>query len=249
MKPESERTMIYCCEAYLALTGNPYLVGKPGGADELVKLLNEAGIQAAMTLISGADAANNLTVKHAMEKHPTRIFGMCLVDVRRGKAAVDEFRMTVTECGFKGLKHSAESDDLVKTAAELGVPVTIHTGGDSWNQQTKAFYEKIAEMAKRYPDLPIIMEHMGYRYSADLAIEQARRYPNLYLGTTIPAAAEPILVKKAVQEVGAEKVVFGSNAPFAVASLGVEGIRRLELGNEDEKLVLGGNFERIYRLT
>ena len=26
--------MIYCCESYLSLTGNPYLVGRPGGADE-----------------------------------------------------------------------------------------------------------------------------------------------------------------------------------------------------------------------
>lgn len=240
--------MIYCCESYLTLTGNPYLVGRPGGADELVRLFDEAGIQAGMTLISGADAADNRTVWEAMKKHPTRIFGMCLVNARRGQAAVDEFRMTVTEWGFEGLKHSADSDDLVKAAADLGVPVTIHTGGEFWNPQTKTFYAKIAEMAKKYPALPIIMEHMGYRYSIDLAIEVARQYPNLYLGTTIPAASEPVLVKKAVQEAGAEKVVFGSNAPFALADLGVEGIRRLKLGKADEELVFGGNFRRIYRL-
>jgi predicted TIM-barrel fold metal-dependent hydrolase len=239
--------MIYCCESYLALTGNPYLVGKPGGADELVKLLDEAGIQAAMTLISGADAADNRTVWEAMKRHPTRIFGMCLVNPRLGQAAVDEFRTAVKEWGFTGLKHSADSDDVVKAAADLGVPVTIHTGGESWNPQTKAFYTKIADMAKSYPELPIIMEHMGYRYSVEFAIEVARQHPNVYLGTTIPAAAEPIVVKKAVQEVGAEKVVFGSNAPFAVPYLGVEGIRRLKLSREDEKLVLGGNFQRIYR--
>ena len=240
--------MIYCCESYLTLTGNPYLVERPGGADELVKLFDAAGIEAAMTLISSADAANNRSVKEAMEKHPTRIFGMCLVNSRLGQAAVDEFRMTVTEWGFKGLKHSAESDDLVKAADELGVPITIHSGGEYWNPQTKVFYEKIGEMAKRYPRLPIIMEHMGYRYSVDLAFAVARQYPNLYLGTTIPAAAEPILVKRAVREVGAEKVVFGSNAPFALADLGVEGIRRLKLGRVDEQLVFGGNFRRIYRL-
>ena len=240
--------MIYCCESYLALTGNPYLVGKPGGADELVKLLDEAGIQAAMTLISGADAADNRTVWEAMKKHPTRIFGMCLVNPRRGQEAVEEFRIMVEEWGFTGLKHSADLDDVVKTAADLGVPVTIHTGGESWNPQTKAFYARIAGMAKSYPGLPIIMEHMGYRYSVELAIEVARQHPNVYLGTTIPAAAEPIVVKKAVREVGAEKVIFGSNAPFAVPYLGVEGIRRLKLGREDEKLVLGGNFQRIYGL-
>lgn len=79
-------------------------------------------------------------------------------------------------------------------------------------------------------------------------LEVAKKYPNVYLGTTIPAAAEPILVKKDVREAGAEKVVFGSNAPFALANLGVGGIRKLNLGKEDERLVFSGNFERIYRL-
>ena len=241
--------MIYCCESYLSLTGNPYLVGRPGGADELVKIFDEAGIQAAMTLISSADAATNRTVWEAMTKHPARIFGMCLVNARQGmKAAVDEFRMTVKEWGFKGLKHGAESDDLVAAADEMGIPVTIHTGGESWAPQTKTFYAKIEEMAIKYPKLSIIMEHMGYRYAVDLAIELAKKHANLYLGTTIPPACEPIYVKKAVREVGAEKVVFGSNSPFALATLGVEGIRRLNLGKENERLVFSGNFERIYRL-
>ena len=241
--------MIYCCESYLSLTGNPYLVGRPGGADELVKIFDEAGIQAAMTLISSADAATNETVWEAMKKHPDPDLRDVSGERAPGcKAAVDEFRRAVKEWGFTGLKHGVESDDLVAAAAEMGIPVTIHTGGESWSPQTKTFYAKIDEMAKTYPNLPIIMEHMGYRYAVDLAIELAKRHANLYLGTTIPPACEPIYVKKAVREAGAEKVVFGSNSPFALATLGVEGIRRLNLGKGDEALVFGGNFKRIYRL-
>jgi predicted TIM-barrel fold metal-dependent hydrolase len=240
--------MIYCCESYLTLTGNPYLVGRPGGADELVKIFDEAGITTAMTLLSGADAVDNRKVWEATKKYPTRIFGMCLVRPDRGQAAVDEFRMTVREWGFKGLKHGAEADDLVRAAADMEVPVTIHTGGESWRPQTKRFYENISETARAYPRLPIIMEHMGYRHAVDLAIEVARRHSNVYLGTTIPAASEPYLVRKAVREAGAEKVVFGSNAPFALADLGVEGVRRLKLAKADEELVFSGNFRRIYRL-
>ena len=241
--------MIYCCESYLSLPGNPYLVGRPGGADELVRIFDEAGIQAAMTLISSADAATNETVWEAMKKHPTRIFGMCLVNARQGmKPAVDEFRRAVKEWGFTGLKHGVDSDELVAAADEMGIPVTIHTGGESWAPQTKTFFAKIEEMARKYPKLPIIMEHMGYRYAVDLAIALAKKYPNLYLGTTIPPACEPVYVKQAVREAGVEKVVFGSNSPFALATLGVEGIRRLNLGKVDEGLVFGGNFKRIYRL-
>jgi len=170
--------MIYCCESYLSLPGNPYLVGRPGGADELVRIFDEAGIQAAMTLISSADAATNETVWEAMKKHPTRIFGMCLVNARQGmKPAVDEFRRAVKEWGFTGLKHGVDSDELVAAADEMGIPVTIHTGGESWAPQTKTFFAKIEEMARKYPKLPIIMEHMGYRYAVDLAIALAKKYP------------------------------------------------------------------------
>jgi predicted TIM-barrel fold metal-dependent hydrolase len=92
------------------------------------------------------------------------------------------------------------------------------------------------------------MEHMGYRHHVDLAIEAVRQRPNLYLGTTVVAAAEPMAVKRAVEAVGAERVLFGSNAPWAIPCYGVEGIRRLGLSEADEKLVLGENFRRIYRL-
>jgi len=240
--------MIYCCESYLTMTGNPYNVGRPGGADELVKIYDEAGITGGMVLLSGADAVDNRTVWEATKKYPKRIFGMCLVRANRGQAAVDEFKMTVKEWGFKGLKHGAEADDLAKAAADMEVPITIHTGGESWNPKSRTFFENISAMAAKYPALPIIMEHMGYRYAMDLAIEVARSHKNVYLGTTIPAASEPYLVRKAVEEAGADKVVFGSNAPFALADLGVEGVRRLKLAKADEELVFSGNFRRIYRL-
>lgn len=241
--------MIYDCETYMPLSGNPYLYGEPFGAKELLRLEDEAGVRAALTIAAGYDGSDNRTMREAIMGYP-RIIGCSYVDPSRGKAAVDEFRMTVTEWGFKCLKMSPSpnSDDLAKAAADLEVPIMIHTGGESWNPQTKAFYTRIAELAKRYPGMPIIMEHMGYRYSVDLAIEITRQYPNLYLGTTVVAAAEPIVVKRAIQEVGAEKVLFGSNAPWAIPYYGVEGIRRLKLGKEDERLVLGGNFQRIYRL-
>lgn len=235
--------MIYCCESYITITGNPSLAGKPGGVDELIRSFDEAGIDGTACLCSGpnADTADNRTVWEAVKKYPARIFGMYANYSRlKGRDLLEDFRRAVTEWGFMGLKGRGTEDEMTKTAADLGVVVTIHT---------PTSYKGIAEQAKKYPGLPIVLEHMGYRYHVDETIEIARQYPNLYLGTTIPAAAEPIVVKRAVQELGAEKVLFGSNAPFCIPWMGVEGIRRLKLGKEDERLVLGGNFERIYRLN
>lgn len=98
-------------------------------------------------------------------------------------------------------------------------------------------------MAARYPDVPIIMEHMGYRDGTDEAIEVAKVFSNVHLGTN--TVAEPLLLKRAIQELGPERVCFASNGPGVPMDFAVESIRRLNLGEEAEGLVLGGNVARL----
>lgn len=244
---------IYDCEAYLPNSGNPYLCGDSFEPADLIRLVDAVDTAAVMTIPapeaplpgSGWEQTNNRTLKRAMEEYP-QLLGCCVVDPSQGRAAVEEFKTTVTEWGFKGLKYSpglsSTADELARTAVELGVPVTIHTNGSA------ELYSTIAALAKRYPELVMIMEHMGYRYHVDLAIEVTKQHPNLYLAPTVVAAAEPMAAKRAVQEVGAERVLFGSNAPWATPYYGVEGIKRLRLSKEEEELIFAENFRRIYRV-
>jgi predicted TIM-barrel fold metal-dependent hydrolase len=244
--------MIYCCESYLPNSGNPYLCGDTFEPADLVRMLDEAGIEAAMTIpapedpLPGWPPTNNATLKEAMDLYPSRILGCCYVDPHRGREAVEEFRRAVTAWGFKGLKLTMgpfdTADALARTAADLGVPVTIHTNGSA------DLYPRIAELAGKYPGLQVVMEHMGYRYHVDLAVEIVRQHPNLYMGTTVVAATEPVVVRQVIQAVGVERVLFGANTPWAIPVCGVEGIKRLGLGREAEALVLGENFRRIYRM-
>jgi predicted TIM-barrel fold metal-dependent hydrolase len=245
--------MIYCCESYLPNSGNPYLCGDPFEPSDLIRLLDEAGIAAALTIpapeapLPGWPPTDNGTVRQAMETYPSRILGCCHVDPRRGREAVEEFRRTIDSWGFFGLKLSMvvcpATFELAGAAADMRVPVTIHTNGSA------DLYPRIADLAERYPGLTVVMEHMGYRPHVALAIDLVKRYANLYLGTTVVGAAEPVVVRQAIREVGAERVLFGANAPWAVPCYGVEGIRSLGLNAEDERLVLGENFRRIYRLS
>ena len=235
--------MIYDCEVYAPLTGNLFLYGEPFEVSHLLGMMDGGGVDRALTMAAGYDGSDNETVRRAIEASD-RIIGCSYVDPMRGQSAVDEFRMTVEKWGFKGLKLSMVRSDtvyaLAEVASDLGTPATIHTNGNA------ALYPRIADLAERYPDLPVIMEHMGYRYHLDLAVDLAGRFSNLYLGTTVVAAAEPIAVKDAVRRVGAEKVLFGSNAPWAFPLYGVEGIRRLNLSQDEERLVFEGNFHRLY---
>ncbi|MYC48212.1 MAG: amidohydrolase family protein [Chloroflexi bacterium] len=47
---------------------------------------------------------------------------------------------------------------------------------------------------------------------------------------------------------GADRVVFGSNAPTAHPDLAVESIARLGLPQDQFDLIMGGNLARIYGL-
>ena len=91
---------------------------------------------------------------------------------------------------------------------------------------------------------------MGYREWTGLAVSAAAANPNIYLGTTLIAAAEPITIKNIVLEgrLGADRIVFGTNSPSGVAANGVNGIRGVGFSGEEEGMILGGNLKRIYDL-
>ena len=243
--------MIICCESYLPNSGNPYLCGDTFEPADLIALMDEAEVDLALTIpapeasLPGWAPTDNAFLKDVIERHP-RILGCCHVDISRGDSAVDEFQKTVTDWGFKGLKLSISPsetvDKLAEASAGLRVPVTIHTNG------SESIYPRISQLADDHPNLVIVMEHMGYRYHVNQALEITHKHPNIFLGSTVVASAEPIVVLDAIERVGVEQMLFGSNAPWAIPRFGVEGMRRLKLGNEEESLVLGGNFQRIYGL-
>jgi predicted TIM-barrel fold metal-dependent hydrolase len=127
---------------------------------------------------------------------------------------------------------------LMAKARDLGILVNIHSGGDLSHPL------KIGALCHRYPEVPVIMDHMGYREWSHDAIIAAEDNPNLYLGTTI-ASFEPSFVSHAIKALGPERVIFGSNLPVCYADLAVEALRREKLGRPVEELLLGGNLARL----
>ncbi|HIC89347.1 MAG TPA: amidohydrolase [Anaerolineae bacterium] len=174
----------------------------------------------------------------------------CQVNPHFGLEAVDELEYCVSELGMRGLKlmptyhgyavHSPLVDPVMEKARQLGIVVNIHSGS------ANALPLQIAALASRYPEVPIVMDHMGYRYYLRDAILAAQACPNIYLGTTLVSPAEPVVIWNAVREVGPERIVFGSNGPGTHPDMAVEGILRLHLGNEAEALILGENLARLH---
>lgn len=215
-------------------------------------LANEdaAGIQYAVVMPSPTPQPDNQALFDTAG-HEHRAILCCQVNPNHGDAALQEIRQSAREWGMRILKimpaiyqvrmSSPLATTLMTTARELGMVVNIHSGSGISHPLA------IGALCRRFPDVTVLMDHMGYReWTAD-AIEAARDSPNLYLGTTI-AAFEPSVVERAVRELGPERVVYGSNWPNLYSDLAVEAIRRQRLGTEAEELILGGNLARILGL-
>jgi predicted TIM-barrel fold metal-dependent hydrolase len=223
--------------------------GAEATPDDLLALEDAAGIDVAIVMPRVQLRPDNRWLVERLKGYEKRLIACCSVNPNFGAEAVEEFRRGITEWGMRGLKlmpHGFALDlsspgmrPIMDLARELRQPVTIHTGTPPGHPAQAAL------VAHKWPEVPIILDHMGYRDYCGEAIAAAETFPNLYLGTTL-VTVEPGTIKAAVDAVGPTRVVFGSNAPSAYPDLGVENIRRLKLGQEAEDLILGENLKRIY---
>ena len=223
--------------------------------EKLVPLLDEAGIDkaACMTYVdlpgSNPDALEYLA--GAVDRFPERLIGFVRLNPSYRRDASVALDRAVSELGFRGVKlhptttlaHPAAEPTvaLLRQAAGLEVPVLFHCGDDPYTTP-----QAIAAGASQTPDTAVVLGHMGGYFHVDDAIAMAERHPNLYLETS--AMPYPGKIAEAVERVGAERVVFGSDGPGCNPALEVEKVRMLGLDPDAERLILGGNAARLLRL-
>jgi predicted TIM-barrel fold metal-dependent hydrolase len=217
---------------------------------ELFSNEDAAGIEYAVVMPSPTPRPDNRALYDTASSNRRAI--LCCQVNPNDADALPQIKQAATEFGMRVLKimpaiyhvrmTSPLATALMTTAREHGLVVNIHSGSEISHPLG------IGALCRRFPDVTVLMDHMGYReWTAD-AIEAARDNPNLYLGTTI-ASFEPTTIANAVRELGPERVVYGSNWPNLYSDLAVEAIRRQRLGKEAEELILGGNLARILGIT
>jgi predicted TIM-barrel fold metal-dependent hydrolase len=214
---------------------------------ELFQNEDAAGIEYAVVMPSPTPKPDNRALYETAGRQRRAIL-CCQVNPNEGAAALQEIKQAATEWGMRVLKimpaiyqvhlTGPVAQTLMTTAREHGLVVNIHSGSEISHPLA------IGALCRRFPDVTVLMDHMGYREWVSDAIEAARDNPNLYLGTTI-ASFEPTTVERAVRELGPQRVVYGSNWPNLYSDLAVEAIRRQKLGSEAEALIFGGNLSRI----
>lgn len=231
--------------------------GKPYGTAGLLANADEADIDMSVVFQGGVPddpRPGNAEMMDAVAGEP-RILPGCLVNPTMGPDGLADLESCVRRgartvklmaAGHRYRLDSAAVDPVMDLARSLGIPATIHSG----SHLSGCAPEYIAHIARNHPEVTIIMDHMGYREWVRSAVQAAQENANIYLGTTLIAAAEPFTISEIVLSgaLGADRIVFGSNAPGGIATHGVNGIRMAGFSAQDEALVLGENMRAIYDL-
>lgn len=114
--------------------------------------------------------------------------------------------------------------------------------------------ERISRIAENFPKLQIIMAHAGrgaILTATGICEEIApalKKYPNVSFDTS--TVRDFVGLKKFVDMVGADRVLFGSDSPFHVAgddfySKELLAVFKMRLSSADQEKVLYGNAERL----
>jgi predicted TIM-barrel fold metal-dependent hydrolase len=224
-------------------------------ADELVAAMDTCGIDVAIVAplldTPGIAPGAHDRLYADCRRFPGRLIPFARLDPRYRQAAQEELNRAVGDLGCRGLLFDPVSTrslpyhplvlPLMEAAGRHNLPVLIPTGN-----AYLGLPEQVALLAERLPDLTIVMGHMGTAAHAVRAIELSARLPNLYLETSLQQS--PYRLPLAIQEAGANKVLFGSGSPY---SHPLPELRKIEVANLsplDRSAVLRQNAARILGL-
>jgi hypothetical protein len=160
--------------------------------------------------------------------------------------------------GIKGIKFHTEfqsfhpHDDrllpIYRAAEEQGMIVLFHAGNDPQYDTAAGSPRVFRELALEYPGLTLVLAHMGgYQMWDEVAAELLGR--PVYLDTSQATENLPLAeVAALIRAHGTDRVVVGSDGPWADTAVALAAIRQLGLSAQELEQVLWGNAARLLRL-
>jgi predicted TIM-barrel fold metal-dependent hydrolase len=207
-----------------------------GNLDRLVELFDEVSpsYRAVVFPPSSDVHPQNKGLHEAVSAFPQRErFVPCAYINPNLYGAVEELETAVERYGFRGMKlmptiHNYNVDSevtrpVMEKARDLGIPVTIHSSGDG------GYPRLISNLAAEHP-----------------AVEAGRLHDNIYFGLSL--VVEPPYIDKIAGEVGADRLIYGSNAGGGIPRIGLIVYDYTHLTEDEKELAKGKNLARLLDL-
>jgi predicted TIM-barrel fold metal-dependent hydrolase len=228
--------------------GTTPIWGTPFTEGHLVRMMDRYGIERA---VASATLANSTDFIRGNEQISSsagkggRIFGCVVVNTQYPLQSIENMRQYLTAPGFSALRiHSGtsgrpvtldECDDILNAHRRFAKPVLIET-------VDKEGVLAAAEIAKKYNGIKFILLSMGgaaWRTAVAIADKQ------LNLVLDVSGTPSPDKITLGAEAVGAHRMVFGSNLPFADPTVTIGLIEDGKLSDQDKKLIFEGTAKRL----
>jgi hypothetical protein len=229
-------------------------------ADELIAQMDRNGVERALVWLKPPYDKNiepeNRAIFAATQRYPDRLLGFGWVNPRLGR---DAARAAVDRClgeyGLLGIKFNGAQDGYViddpklvlphiEHAASYGKVLAFHIGADFY-ENTHPY--RLGHIAARFPEARFLLIHIGGAGLPALdraAIETAQAHPNI---TLIGSNVNEHAIARAIDVLGADRVCFGSDAPFRMQHVQMAMYDALlrDHPEADRAKVMGANILRV----
>lgn len=189
-----------------------------------------------------------------VEKYDGFCLGFChLNPSHAGEFQVQEMRRVLSKKNFCGVKlecswncRKPEMDPIMEELEKQDRILLHHC----WYKTTGKCDEEsdpsdIAYLARRWPNVTIVMAHLigcGIR-----GVEMIADCPNVLVDTS-GGQPEAGFLEYAIRRIGAERIVYGSDAPCRDYAPQLAKLEEAEISDADRELILWKNTERILKI-
>jgi predicted TIM-barrel fold metal-dependent hydrolase len=216
---------------------------------KLFARMDAAGVEMAM-ICSLAQRIENDFIARTVAEHPERLFGFGQV-MPQWDDAVEQIGGLAALPGIEGLKlhpslhgyHFADHgllDPIFAACAEHRLTILVNALDD-------AFVTPLAieEISRGFPEVPVLIAHMGAVWNVPEACIVAARNDHIYLETSATMLSD---VRVAYSRVGPEKIVMGTEYPGNDFDMERLKIAKAIEDPDHRALVEGGNLARVLGL-
>ena len=218
---------------------------------EVERLILSQGYSAQMHPTPEQLREENNRVIRAVRLFPGRVFGSVYLSPSYPNFSLQEFDRCVRDGPMVGVGeleadkrcNVSEMDSIVERTVSMHAPILQHTwlkvGGNDPGESTP---HDLVELARRHPRASFICAHTGGDWERGIRI--IRDTENICAGI---AGFDPTsgVVEMAVRELGAERVVFGSDVGGRSFASQLAKVVGAEISDDVKRLILGGNLRRL----
>jgi len=192
----------------------------------------------------------NDQVIQALSHWHDRAFGFVYLNPKYVDDSLKEMDRCIRDGPMVGIKlwiamkcNHENLDPIVRRAMELKAIVYQHTWQKTTgNKDGESTPSDLVKLAARHPETRIICGHSGGNW--ELGIRAVRGLKNVSIGTggSDPTAG---FIEMAVRELGAERVIYGSDIGGRSFATQLAKIRGADISAGAKKLILGENLKRM----